>query len=108
MNELEAHEMEMKKRQIIYEQSGLCGHCKKRISPWENYTLAHRLAKHKWRLEKYGPEVIHHRLNLVATHPGRCNDGVMINIQKSEGKQLLAEIFEDLGYEIPEDLQEER
>lgn len=106
MNELEAHEMELKKRQIIFEQSGICGYCGKRINPGENYTIAHRLAKHKWRLEKYGDEVMNHRLNLVATHPGNCNDGVMVNIQKTEGKELLIAIFEDLGYEIPEDLQE--
>lgn len=104
MNEVEDYEMEIQKRQIIYDQSGICEYCGKRIIPGESYTIAHRIAKHKWRLRKYGSEVINHRLNLVATHPGNCNDGVMLNIQKSEGKELLIAIFEDLGYDIPEDL----
>lgn len=104
MNELEAYEMELKRRQILSEQSGICGHCGDRINPNEVFTIAHRIAKHKWRLQKYGSEVINHRLNLVATHPGDCNDGVMVNIGKTEGKELLRAIFKDLGYEIPEDL----
>jgi hypothetical protein len=107
MTEIEAYEMELKKRSILFEQSGICGHCGKRITPGEPFNISHRIAKHKWRLQKYGSEVINHRFNLVATHPGNCNDGVMLNIQKNEGKALLRAIFLDLDYEIPEDLKEQ-
>lgn len=106
MNEVEAYEMELKKREILFDQDGLCKYCGLEINPLESYTLAHLIAKHKWRIQKYGAEVIHHRKNVAATHYGDCNDGVMVNIETLEGKELLISIFEDLGYEIPEDLQE--
>jgi hypothetical protein len=55
--------------------------------------LAHRVAKTKSRLEKYGPSVINHALNLVPVCGLRCNDRVNIGNQTLVAHALLDRII---------------
>jgi hypothetical protein len=88
---LEAYE---KKKRIYQERGYSCEVCDKLISLAESQ-LAHRIAKSKPNLKKYGPEIIHHPKNLVLTcsdNFGRCNDSVNIGQNPEEIKKLLKEI----------------
>ena len=58
--------------------------------------LAHRIIKSKHNLKKYGPQVIHHRLNLVPVESLKCNAKVNIENKPMQKKRLLAEIYADL------------
>jgi hypothetical protein len=55
--------------------------------------LAHRVAKTKSRLEKYGPSVINHGLNLVPVCGLKCNDRVNIGNQTLVAHALLDRII---------------
>ncbi len=87
------------KRRIYWEQGGRCAHCGKHLH--DNYELAHVIPRKKWIIKEYGYEVINHRLNLRATCPGRCNDGVMISPESHplEAAEIIAEIKEALNAE---------
>ena len=68
---------ERMKQSICIQQGGKCATCgKPLVIPFD---LSHKIPKGKVNLKKYGPEVIHHRLNVACTCPGSCNDAVMIN-----------------------------
>ncbi len=87
------------KRRIATEQNGKCAFCG---DPLEyHYELAHRIPKHKWIIKEYGAAVIHHRINLRATHSGRCNDGVMVSPASNpvESEAIIAEIKKALEEE---------
>ena len=56
-----------------YEQDWLCASCGEPLNISEA-ELAHRIPQRRWCLAKYGPEVIHHRMNVALTHHGACND----------------------------------
>ena len=70
------------KIQIYNEQDGFCAVCGKPLGAvWD---VAHRIPNSKPNLNKWGKEIINHRLNLVGTcrgtHQGiSCNDASMIN-----------------------------
>lgn len=92
----EKEKAEEQKRQIHTQQKGLCAFCKKPV-PIGEAQAAHKIAKHKWIVKKYGDRVINHRFNLRITHSGRCNDGIMIMPESEQAQQLIAEIKEDLN-----------
>ena len=94
----EIERIEEMKRQIAQEQNGLCATCGDPLGPV--FDLAHRIPKHGWMVKKYGPKVIHHRINLRATHSGRCNDAVMVSpaSRPVEAQKIIDEIMEDLKY----------
>ncbi len=63
-----------KKEQILAKAGYQCGCCGRPAT-----SLAHRIAKTKSNLKKYGAEVIHHEYNLVAVcESPACNDSVNI------------------------------
>lgn len=84
MRERELDQMQEQKRQIIDEQGGWCA-CGCGLPAVD---LAHVIPQTKPNLAKYGPEVIHHRLNLRAVaHRQACNDAMSIGCKPwSEGR----------------------
>ncbi len=88
----EIERIEALKRQIAIEQNGKCAFCGEELS--YPYELAHRIPKHKWIIKECGADVIHHRINLRATHSGRCNDGVMVSPASNpvDSEAIIAEI----------------
>lgn len=58
--------------------------------------LAHRIPKRKDRIAKYGPEVIHHRLNLVPVCGLKCNGKVDLSNRPLEEAELVKEILNAL------------
>lgn len=65
------------------EQGGNCAFCGEPFLSYEYGELAHILPQRNWILKKYGKEIIHHKLNLKLTHPGRCNSGVQMSPNKT-------------------------
>jgi hypothetical protein len=89
---LETHEQ----RLAIYERDGgLCVHCGHYVSI-NDFQVAHRIARTVWTLKKYGREIIEHPLNKACTHPGACNDAVLITFRPVERELLVDEILRDI------------
>lgn len=85
---IETHEQ----RLAIYERDGgICQYCGKPVAI-DAFTVAHRIARTRWAVARYGADVIEHPLNKVTTHPGRCNDGVLITFRPVEREELVARI----------------
>ena len=76
---------------IFSEQSGLCFFCGQPVSITQ-MELAHRISQSKTNLKLWGPEVIHHRMNLRGTHPGRCNSRVSLSPDSMDGDKLVYDI----------------
>jgi len=85
---------EMKFR-IFSEQSGRCFFCGEPVSITQ-IELAHRISQSKTNLKLWGEAVIHHRMNLRGTHPGRCNSRVSMNPMSLEAERLIHDIQRDL------------
>lgn len=70
--------------------------------------LAHRVARTKARLEKYGSEVIDHPLNLVPVRGLRENDACNIGNRPAEARALLDRIIKIItGRESEPDMRKE-
>ena len=54
--------------------------------------LAHRMAKTKSNLEKYGEKIIDHPMNLRVTCCLACNSAVLIDNKPEDKKQLVKSI----------------
>jgi len=76
---------------IFSEQSGICFACGEPMSITE-MELAHRISQSKVNLKLWGEAVIHHRMNLRGTHPGRCNSKVSLNPDSLEAEKLVYDI----------------
>jgi 5-methylcytosine-specific restriction endonuclease McrA len=59
--------------------------------------MAHVIPKRKSYLKKYGPEVIHHILNLKLVDSENCNNAVNIGYKSALVNEKLLEIYEALG-----------
>lgn len=64
--------------------------------------LAHRLANTNANLAKFGPEVLHHALNLVPVRDLKENARVLIHAETEPGRALVARIRRILAGEEPE------
>lgn len=82
--------------QIYYRDGGICQYCGRPVGINE-FQLAHRIARTKWAVRKYGWEVIEHPLNKLVTHAGRCNDGVLITYRPVQREELVAKIREAIA-----------
>lgn len=86
----ETHE----KRLAIYARDGgICQYCGRPVDI-SSFTVAHRIARTKAMLKKYGREIIEHPLNKATTHPGACNDGILITFQPVAMEALIDKILE--------------
>jgi len=70
-----------------------CVVCKRPLGIDGTAQLAHRVAKTKSRLATYGPDIMHHPLNLVPVCGLACNDRVNIGNRGAEAKALLDRII---------------
>jgi len=66
--------------------------------------MAHRLRQSKANLKKWGEEIIHHPINLVATCSLKCNAKASTSnwrevFEEMAGDQKLLEILKGLGCE---------
>ena len=82
--------------QIYYRDGGICQYCGRPVGINE-FQLAHRIARAKWAIKKYGLEVIEHPLNKLVTHAGKCNDLVLITYRPVQREELVAKIREELS-----------
>ena len=78
------------KERIYFERNGACEVCGK-IIPFGEAQLAHRVAKTKANIRKYGEDFIHSSVNLALTCPGACNDTVNIGFNPVEIQKVLDE-----------------
>ena len=79
---------EEQKRQIIADHQYACVNCGAPA-----IFLAHRIAKTKANIRKYGQDVIHHRYNLVPVCSDQgCNDAFNIGNNPVEAEKLVARI----------------
>jgi hypothetical protein len=79
------------KFRVFSEQSGRCFTCGEPVSITA-MELAHRISQSKTNLKLWGAAVIHHRLNLRGTHPGRCNSRASLNPDSLEAEKLVLDI----------------
>ena len=77
------------KLELGYAQDWLCASCGEPLVVQEA-ELAHRIPQRKYLLKMYGPEVIHHRMNVALTHHGACNDKMSLG-NHPVAMELLAE-----------------
>lgn len=80
-----------------FERDGfVCQNCGQSI--YSNHTpqTAHRICKSKINLETYGPEIIHHKFNLVSVCCLFCNGKFNIDNQTASKMALINKIKEDL------------
>ena len=77
------------KLELGYAQDWLCASCGEPLVVQEA-ELAHRIPQRKYLLKMYGPEVIHHRMNVALTHHGICNDKMSLG-NHPVAMELLAE-----------------
>jgi len=81
---LEAHEQRLS---IYARDCGLCAYCGRPVDI-NSFTVAHRIARAKWAIAKYGRDVIEHPLNKATTHPGACNDLIQCTNRPVERENL--------------------
>lgn len=88
----------------LYERSqGRCEICGISMS-FGQMQMAHRLRQSKANLKKWGEEIIHHPINLVATCSLKCNARASTSnwrevFKEMESDQNLLEILKEKGYE---------
>ena len=95
MKERTAEAIRDMKFRLFSEQSGRCFTCGEPVALTE-MELAHRISQSKTNLKLWGESVIHHRMNLRGTHPGRCNSRVSMNPMSLEAERLVHDIQRDL------------
>ncbi len=84
-------------RVYVYNRAeGLCEMCGKPIS-YLDYQMAHMIPQNKMYLKKYGKEVIHHRLNFVATCGLSCNSRASIANHPLAIEKVAEQIREELS-----------
>jgi len=82
---LESHEQ----RLAIYARDcGLCAYCGRPVDI-NSFTAAHRIARTKAMIHKYGHDVIEHPMNKACTHPGACNDLIQCTNRPVERENLV-------------------
>ena len=93
--ELTTEAIRAMKFRLFSEQSGRCFFCGDPVSITQ-MELAHRISQSKTNLKLWGAEVIHHRLNLRGTHPGRCNSRAALNPDSIEAEKLVYDIQKEI------------
>ena len=89
---IETHEQ----RLAIYERDqGICQFCHKPVDI-NSFQVSHKIAAAVWCYKKWGKEIIDHPLNKACTHPGKCNDGMLITFRPIERERLVDEILRDI------------
>jgi len=74
---------------------GRCDVCGVVLS-WQTGQAAHRVARTKWAIRKWGADCIDHPGNLAWTCP-ECNDAVLITNRPIEREALMKEIAMEMA-----------
>ena len=83
-------------RHFVYASQGwVCEVCEMPLL-LGHHQLAHRIPQNVAMIERYGEDVIHHRMNLVGVDSLRCNDAVSISNQPKAIEALVSLIRKDL------------
>lgn len=100
MNLYEQEKIQEIREQKLVDQSGKCAACGKYFKYGEKIELAHICPQRKWIIKMYSADVIHHPMNMKATHSGDCNSAVQMSPNKS---QLMMEHVQAIEAKIKED-----
>lgn len=79
MSERLAFEVGESKERVFDRAGWRCEVCGRPILDLGTPQLGHRIAQSKANMRKYGPEIIHHPLNMAATCSLDCNGRVAIS-----------------------------
>lgn len=97
MNAREKLDAEERRQEIFAKAWFKCGHCGGSIYAHGTPQLAHRIAKTKGNLAKFGPLVIHHTKNLVPVcQVEPCNSAMNIGNNPMATRALVDEIEADI------------
>ena len=100
MKERESLEVQEMRERVYREQGGTCFHCG---FPMEfsrfGFELAHLVPQRGWCIRRWGKDAVHHRRNMVGTHPGRCNSAVEMNVNGIPAEDLMRSIREEIEYD---------
>jgi hypothetical protein len=96
LTNLEKLEAEEKREEKVFARDNwTCQTCGKSIYTYGTPQAAHKICKSKVNIKKYGPEIIHHPLNLVSVCSiGKCNDHWNIGNNPVETEKLVDKILE--------------
>ena len=85
------------RRRVFARDGWRCAVCGRRLSHEKAAPqLAHKIPNRKMYLKKYGKEIIHHDLNLVAVCNLKCNAAVDIGYNEFAAEKIAAEIRENM------------
>lgn len=93
-------EAENMKRTRIIEMNYRCEHCHGDVLRFGTPQMAHKVAKSKMNIKKYGTRAINNKKNLVLVCCGSCNDAQNIGQKTLIADKLMIEIYEDLNGEV--------
>lgn len=97
MNAREKLDAEDRRQELFAKAWFKCQHCGGSIYAHGTPQLAHRIAKTKSNLKKYGPLVIHHTRNLaVVCQVEPCNSAMNIGNNPGATMELVALIESDI------------
>jgi 5-methylcytosine-specific restriction endonuclease McrA len=89
--------IDKREEKVFARDNYTCQTCKESIYIHGTPQAAHRISKSKMNLKKYGPEIIHHPLNMVSVCSiGYCNDHWNIGNSPIEIEKLVDEILADI------------
>ena len=96
MTEKQQLEFFDKKSRLYFKYGGICGaeRCGKSL-PYNGFQLGHRISQSE--IDKYGPEIIHHEMNMVPVCGLSCNKRVDIGKKPGSIMVLLEQILEEIG-----------
>lgn len=94
MTATEKMDAEELRQKVFQRDNWICQSCGKSIYVHGTPQVAHRICKSKVHLKKYGPEIIHHSLNMVSVCSiGKCNDKWNVGNNPVEREKLIDEIL---------------
>lgn len=70
-----------------------CEVCRRPLATFGTPQLAHRISKSKLNLAMYGPDIIHHELNLAPVCCLKCNSAVLVDHKLDKKQALLVKIY---------------
>ena len=85
---------------LYHRANGRCEVCDA-VLPVEKGEMAHRIAKSRVNIQRFGEGVVHHLLNLMWACAGACNDACNIGFKtvpvETLVRQIRLQIIEDAG-----------
>lgn len=90
MTERERFDFQEQRQRVFARDRWTCVNCGEPIMRYGTPQLAHRVAKSRANIGKYGKAAIHHADNLASVCSLRCNSAVLINGEA--GRELMRDI----------------